>query len=169
MATMKRRLSVLAGGWLVAALALQGIAVADETKSTEAAKPEAAPATDQKPSATLELESDQVRLIMGGTAGKGTLHYQGKDYPFTFKTASAGLGLKVTTSVSATGEVFSLSKVEDFAGQYSAVSQAALAGSSEKTATYKSDKGVVVKLRATVKGAGISFGAGVATIKMVEK
>ena len=56
------------------------------------------------PSATLELESEQMRLIYGGTAGKGTLHFQGKDYAFTFKTASAGLGAKaVTSAVISTG------------------------------------------------------------------
>ena len=166
---MKRRLSVLAGGWLVAALALQGIAVADETRSTEAAKPEAAPATDQKPSATLELESDQVRLIMGGTAGKGTLHFGGTDYPFTFKTASASVGAKVVTKVKAVGEIYNLTKVEDFAGEYTSTSKSAMAGSAEVQSTYKNDKGVVVNVHGTTQGAGLSFGGSMATITLVRK
>src|SRR4249919_6571 len=32
------------------------------------------------PVATIELESEQMRLIQGGTAGKGVLHYNGQDY-----------------------------------------------------------------------------------------
>jgi len=137
--------------------------------ATAAASTEADSETGEKPSAVLELASEQMRLIMGGTAGKGTLHFNGADYPFTFKSASAGLGMKMVKEVSAVGEVFGLTKIEDFEGQYTALSQAAMAGTKEVHATYKNDKGVVVKLHGTVKGAGLSMGAGIATIKLVKE
>ena len=99
-----------------------------------------------KPTATLDLASEEMRLIMGGTAGKGTLHFGGKDYKFTFKSASAGIGAKAVKEVSATGDVYGLKKIEDFAGKYTSISRSAMAGSSEIEAEYKNDKDVVVKL-----------------------
>ena len=165
---MKSLRPFLTSGLMCAMLA---IAFAQPAMAVGEEKPAAAPAAEPegKPSATLDLASDEVRLIMGGTAGKGVLHFKGKDYPFTFKTASAGLGMKVVTSVSAVGDVYNLAKVEDFADEYTVIGQVTLAGEAEKHATYKSTKGVVVKIRAAVKGAGVTFGGGVATIKLGEK
>jgi len=120
------------------------------------------------PSGTLELASEQMRLIMGGTKGKGVLHYNGEDHEFTFKSASASVGAKMVTSVSATGEVYGLTKLDDFAGEYATVSKSAMAGKADVTASYKNSKGVVVHLRGTVKGAGLSMGGGVATIVLVK-
>jgi hypothetical protein len=120
------------------------------------------------PSATIELESEQMRLIYGGTAGKGTLHFQGKDYAFTFKTASAGLGAKAVTSVKAKGTVTGLQRIEDFEGKYNAVTKGVIAGSAQTKATYSNGAGVTINLVGTVKGAGLSLGAGVATIKLVK-
>ena len=121
------------------------------------------------PVATLELASEQMRLIQGGTAGKGTLHYNGKDYAFTFKTSSAGLGAKAVTSVKATGSVFGLQRIEDFEGKYTSIIKGVIAGSSQARAKYKNDKGVVIDIVGTVKGAGLSLGGGLATIKLVKE
>ena len=121
-----------------------------------------------EPSANLELASEQVRLIMGGTAGKGILHFNGKDYPFTFKSASAGLGAKLVTKVSATGNVYALNQIEDFAGKYTSISKSAMVGSSTGTATYKNSKGVTIVLEGKTKGVGLSFGGGIATVELVE-
>jgi hypothetical protein len=120
------------------------------------------------PVATVELASEQMRLIYGGTSGKGTIHFQGKDYQFTFKTASAGLGAKAVTSVSAKGTVTGLKKIEDFEGKYNALSKGVIAGKAQTQATYSNGNGVTIKLVGTVKGAGLSMGAGVATIKLVK-
>jgi outer membrane immunogenic protein len=121
------------------------------------------------PSATLELESEQMRLIYGGTAGRGVLHFEGKDYPFTFKSASAGLGAKAVTSVKAVGTVTGLKRIEDFEGKYNAVSKGVIAGASQVRARYSNGKGVAIELAGTVKGAGLSLGAGTATIKLVKE
>ena len=145
--------------------AVQPVVAADEPKP-EAGSQDAASAA---PSATLELASEEMRLIMGGTKGKGVLHYNGADYPFTFKTSSAGVGYKMVTAVSATGEVHGLKQIEDFAGQYTAESTTAQVGSSEHAVTYKSDKGVTLNLKGTKKGAGLSFGMGIATIELVKQ
>ena len=143
---------------LVAALLVQP-ALADKKTAAGAAAP----------SATLELESEQMRLIYGGTAGKGTLHFQGKDYLFTFKTASAGLGAKAVTSVKAVGTVTGLQRIEDFEGKYNAVTKGVIAGNAQTKATYSNGKGVTINLVGNVKGAGLSMGAGMATIKLVKE
>jgi len=122
----------------------------------------------QMPTATLELASEQMRLIYGGTAGKGTLHFEGKDYQFTFKTASAGLGAKAVTSVTAVGKVYGLKRVEDFEGKYNAVSKGVIAGKAQTKASYSNGNGIRIELVGTVKGAGLSMGAGIATIKLVK-
>jgi hypothetical protein len=106
---------------------------------------------------------------MGGTAGKGVLHFNGKDYPFTFKSASAGLGAKAVKKMSATGNVYSLNKIEDFPGKYSSIVQSTMAGSSTVTANYKNDKGVSINLRGTVEGLGLSLGGGIATVELVKE
>ena len=121
------------------------------------------------PVATLELASEQMRLIQGGTAGKGTLHYKGKDYIFTFKTSSAGLGAKAVTSVKATGKVYGLQRIEDFEGKYTSIIKGVIAGSSQARAKYKNDKDVTIELVGTVKGAGLSLGGGMATVKLVKE
>ena len=161
---MMRLRAMVAGGLLGAlfamALVLPAFAAEKEQQVEEPAGP---------PSATLELASEQMRLIMGGTKGTGTLHFNGADHEFTFKTASAGLGAKAVTSVSASGEVYGLKSLADFAGKYTALTRTMLAGSTEANATYKSDKDVVIKLHGTVKGVGLGMGGGMATIELVEK
>jgi hypothetical protein len=131
----------------------------------EAAPPEA----KGTPSATLDVASEQMRLIMGGTAGKGVLHFEGKDYPFSFKTASLGVGAKMVTKMTAVGKVYGLTKIEDFAGSYTALSQSTMAGSAETTASYKNDKGVTIDLRGKTEGVGLSMGGGMATVKLLKK
>ena len=156
----------LANGMLCAAIAaafVQPAIAAEHKKQSEATN-----LKDAKPSATLEVASEQMRLIMGGTKGKGVLHFNGQDYPFTFKSASGGLGAKAVKQMSATGNVYFLTKIEDFAGQYAAVASSAMAGTKAVTATYKNDKGVTINLQGTVQGVGLSLGGGVATVELIK-
>jgi hypothetical protein len=124
---------------------------------------------DAKPNATLEVASEQMRLIMGGTKGKGVLHFNGQDYPFTFKSASGGVGGKAVKEMSATGNVYFLTQIEDFAGRYAAATRTAIAGTTKTSATYKNDKGVTIALEGTVKGVGLGLGAGVATVELIKQ
>lgn len=160
---------LLASGVLCLTMAsVQPVFAADDTKQSAAGQEQAGAEPSAVPSATLEVASEEMRLIMGGTAGRGVLHFKGTDYPFTYKSASAGVGAKMVKEMSATGEVYSLTQIEDFEGQYAATSSSAMAGEGDMSATYTNDKGVVVKLKGSVKGAGLSLGAGVATIKLIK-
>ena len=117
----------------------------------------AAPAGAQRemplptPDATVTVELKVVALAAGQTANisSGTLTYQGKQYPVTAK----GIGLHANqigaSHLVATGEVYNLKNLADFAGTYFLIS-----GGMEETGSSKirSDKNVTVVLRGWSKG-----------------
>ncbi|GAB3371879.1 hypothetical protein GCM10027431_21440 [Lysobacter rhizosphaerae] len=161
---MQQRTLAVAVLCAVMATAFAQPAVTEGGKQQETAVDAATEAAE--PSATLEVESEKTRMLMGGTSGKGVLHFQGTDYPFTYKSASAGVGAKLVNKVTASGKVYSLSRVEDFAGKYTSLTKTAMAGSSEVTASYKNDKGVTMVLQGKAEGVGLSYGGGMVTVTL---
>ena len=119
-----------------------------------------------KPSGTIDVDAEQVRLIIGGSSGKGVLHFKGKNYPFTFKGGSVG-GVGVT-KVQATGEVYFLNRVEDFAGTYSAATAGAALGKGGGRSSFQNDKGVYLSLRSKTEGVALNLGLAVATVELVK-
>ena len=109
------------------------------------------------PDATIDFEAEQFRLILGGSGGKGVLHFKGKDYPFTMKGASVG-GVGVT-KVEGTGVVHRLTKVEDFAGHYVGLGIGAAAASAGKgSSSFQNNKGVVVSVKSKAEGLALNMG-----------
>jgi hypothetical protein len=110
----------------------------------------------EQPDATLDLSGYAVGLGVGVNWATGTLHYQGKAIPVTVKGLSlATLGV---TNVSATADVYHLSKLSDFAGNYTAVSAGAtLADGGEVTAMENSHR-VVIRMRAENRGVELKLG-----------
>ena len=98
-----------------------------------------------KPTATLEFDAEQVRLIIGGSSGKGVLTFQGKQYPFTVKGGSVG-GIGVTKS-HGTGDVYFLTKIEDFPGTYTAATIGAVAVKGVGGSSYENNKGVYIAVK----------------------
>jgi len=119
---------------------------------------------DAKPTATVEVEAEQLRLFIGGGTGKGVLRFQGKSYPFTIKAGT--LGGVGATKVHAVGDVYFLQKVEDFAGRYSAGTSGIAVGKGVSASSYQNDKGVYVSLRAKTEGVGLSLGISTAVIEL---
>jgi hypothetical protein len=111
-----------------------------------------------KPSGTIEVSAEQLRLLLGGASGKGTLHYQGKQYPFTIKAATVG-GVGYT-KVIATGDVYFLSKLEDFAGTYSAATIGAALGAGVGGSQYENNKGVFISVKSKTEGVALNLGLG---------
>jgi hypothetical protein len=116
------------------------------------------PLADAVPSGTVEIEGKMVRLIVGGGSGKGVLHYQDKDYPFTAKALTAG-GVGYT-EVKATGNVYFLNTIEDFPGTYEAMALGGAIGKGKGGSRFKNSKGVFMVLEQETKGlaAGLSVG-----------
>jgi len=155
-------LAVLLGAFLPA-VAQEAPAGTQQCKSTD--DPERIKVIKKgPPSATLNFEATQLRLLLGGGGGKGVLHYQSKDYPFTGKGASAG-GIGYA-EVEGTGEVFFLNKLEDFAGTYGAATAGAALVEGVSTASYQNQKCVVMILSSKSKGAGLFMGVAAISIEL---
>jgi len=106
---------------------------------------------DESPDATVEFSSGSIGAVAGAHWGAGTLHYRGRDYPFEFTGVSAGdLGAKGTWG---TGDVYHLSKLEDFPGYYNAASLGLTVVGGATAAALSNGKGVVVH----VKGGSIGM------------
>ena len=119
-----------------------------------------------KPSATFEVTAEQLRLLIGGATGKGTLYYQGKSYPFTIKAVTAG-GVGAT-KVTAKGDVYFMERLEDFEGAYSAVTLGATLGAGAGGSQYENNKGVFLSVSSKSEGVGLMLGIGAVQVALVK-
>jgi len=112
--------------------------------------PVAASAASGEPDATISLSGGTVAVGVGYTWAKGTLNYQGKSIPVTLKGLSVpavGAG-----KIDASGDVYNLAKLEDFDGNYTAVSAGVAVAGGGGASAMKNQNGVVVKLHSTTQG-----------------
>ena len=107
------------------------------------------------PDATIDISANKGAIGVGYVEGKGTLHFQGQNYPVSLQGLTVGeVGWEALT---ATGEIYNLTRVDDLNGNYIAVSAgAALGGGAEGTAM-QNQNGVVVKLHGTTEGADVNL------------
>jgi hypothetical protein len=114
-------------------------------------------AAEPAPSGSVKITSKAVALGVGVSWGDGTLTYQGKNYTFSVDGLSvADLGI---SSVSSSGEVFNLSKLSDFSGNYAAGEAGiAIAGGPSDT-IMKNQNGVVIRLHGTQQGGRLTLAA----------
>lgn len=104
----------------------------------------------EKPDATVRLSTGSVAAGIGYSWGSGTLHYKGKNYPFSIDGISVGdVGV---TKAEATGKVYNLHKLEDFAGNYTAASAGATLGGGGSASTMQNQSGVKMTLLSTTRG-----------------
>jgi len=109
-----------------------------------------AASADEAPDGTIELSGASVAAGVGYTWGKGTLRYEGRSIPVTFKGLSvAAVG---GDSIRASGNVFHLTKLEDFEGNYTAASAGATVAGGGSLSAMENQKGVVIKLRSANQG-----------------
>ena len=165
--TIRKSMRALTAAGLIGAgifaLPFTAIAQAPETKGRYSAEDIA----KAKPVATFELESEQLRLIVGGGTAKGVLTFQGKRYPFTAKGGSVG-GVGYTKS-HAQGDVYFLKNLQDFAGTYSAVTIGATAGTAGGGGSqYENDKGVYVRVKSKSEGLALNLGLGVIKVEFAQ-
>jgi hypothetical protein len=107
-------------------------------------------ASDVKPSGTVSIESKTVALGVGIQWGNGVLKFNDKEYPFKVNGLSViDIGI---SSVSATGVVYDLKKMEDFAGIFSAAEASIVLGGGVGAATMKNQNGVYMQLKSTKAG-----------------
>jgi len=107
-------------------------------------------AQDAKPDATVILKGGSVAVGVGYTWGHGELTYQETSRQFSISGVSVvDVG---ATDFTATGKVYKLTQLSDFAGNYVAAG-AGIAVAGGGTALYlKNEHGVVIKLLSTDVG-----------------
>ena len=107
-------------------------------------------AADAKPDGAVSLKGGSVAAGIGYTWGSGELNYGEGSHEFAIHGVSiVDVGV---TNYTATGAVYNLKKLSDFAGNYTAVG-AGLTIAGGGTAVYlKNENGVVIKLVATDVG-----------------
>jgi hypothetical protein len=111
-----------------------------------------------KPSGTVRIQQIQVAFIGSGALGGGTLNFRGKSYPIT--VGGLGVGGVGASRLTASGNVYGLSRREDFAGAYVAVRSGwALADHGKGTMWLRNGNGVTMKLNAKRQGLQTALGA----------
>jgi hypothetical protein len=109
---MTRRLHAAA-----AALWLAGLLAGGPSLVDRAAAQDGGGRRDPNPDASVEIEQVRVGVLaVGGSVGGGRLHYRGEEH--AFRVRGLEFGTVGVATLSARGEVFGLSRLEDFPGRY---------------------------------------------------
>jgi hypothetical protein len=121
-------------------------------------------AAEKAPSGTVTLTSKSVAVGIGVTWGDGTLTFGGKPQAFSVEGLSVvDLGI---SEVKTTGEVFDLKNLADFNGTYASAEIGAAVVKGENDVVMKNEKGVILRLHGTQKGARLTLGPGGVKIKL---
>ena len=133
------------------ALLLSGTAIAADKPLTKAG--------------TITISETQVGFLIGGSGGGGVLHYKGHAYKFKLGGLSAGnIGVSKTQ---ATGTVYNMTDLSQFAGSYAKAEASATFGEGKGALQLQNDKGVVIKLE--TKSGGLQLAAGGGGVKITLK
>jgi hypothetical protein len=121
---------------------------------------------DDEPSGTVTLTARSLAAGVGVSTGTGTLVFKGERHAFRFRGMVLG-GLEAAAGA-AEGSVYGLVRASDFAGRYAGVQAGAALGAGAGGVLARNDKGVVVRLRATVRGVQVRLGAGGIDVELEE-
>ena len=112
---------------------------------------------DKPLSGTLTVGQLQVAFIGCANVGGGKLSYNGESHDF--KIGCLGIGGFGVSRIDATGEVYGLNKLQDFAGTYGQARYGAVIGDASTGELWlENTKGVVIHLDAKRKGLALSMG-----------
>ena len=112
---------------------------------------------DKAPDANIRLSEGSVAAGIGWNWGRGELSFQGQTYHFKVEGLSvAEVGI---TKAEATGNVYNLKSIDDFAGVYAAAAAEGTAGKGVGVSSLRNDKGVVINIKSETKGANIKVAA----------
>jgi hypothetical protein len=97
------------------------------------------------PSGTIQLTLYKAGFIVGGSGGKGTLKFKGKQYPLSIGGVSLGATIGASKA-DLTGEVYNLKSPGDIEGAYTAGQASIAVVGGGKVAELKNSKGVLLKV-----------------------
>ncbi len=135
----------------VACSLLGAAAYADDAKAPS-------PAGDEsKPDGTVTLKGGSVAAGIGYTWGRGELKYQAGSHEFSIKGVSVvDVG---ATNFTAAGNVYHLTKLADFTGNYVAAGAGVTIAGGGTAVYLRNEHGVVIKLIATEVGLKFNLSA----------
>jgi len=114
--------------------------------------------------ATFELSAGSVAAGIGYTWGSGTLHFKGQNYPFSVSGLSlANVG---ASQIEATGKVYHLAKVEDFAGSFTGLGAGAAIGIGGGGTIMQNKAGVMMQVLTKQQGLQFTLASGGVDIKL---
>ena len=115
-------------------------------------------------SGTVQISSSAVAAGIGVTWGDGTLKYRDQSYAFSVNGLSvADLGI---SSITASGEVSNLNKIEDFSGNYAAGEAGVALAGGPSDVVMKNENGVVIRLHGTQQGVRLTLAAQGVSLKL---
>jgi len=124
----------------------------------------ASPAMAQSPrslgptTGSVRIEQVQAGFIASGEAGSGTLRFRGRSYPIT--VGGLGIGSIGASRTVASGTVYGLQNVSDFAGAYVQLKEGWAVGNQGRGNVYlRNEKGVTLRLATRRQGLQLSLGA----------
>jgi len=121
--------------------------------------------TNKTPSGTVTIDETQFGFIIGGSIGGGVLRFQGKTHKFKIGGISVGANFGVA-KVAASGEVYDLSNISNFAGTYVKLDGGATLGGGVGGTVLRNQHGVVMKLNSTQEGLQFNLSANGVEIKL---
>lgn len=119
----------------------------------------------KKPVAQVSVDETQFGFIVGGSMGGGVLTYKGDKYPFKMGGISLGANIGVS-KFSATGQVYDMTDVSQFAGTYVRLTGSVALGGGMGDMTLKNENGVIMSLKGTTQGLQLNAGASGVTVTM---
>lgn len=149
---------------IVCALAVSAVGPSSAAPASKAAPPPSAPPpnTGEKKSdlvktATITVEQYQVAFIGSGNLGGGKLDFNGKTYSFTI--GGLGIGGFGVSKIKASGIVYNLKNLKDFAGAYVQGRYGfAAADKSAGKLWLQNDKNIVIEIKGDREGLALSLG-----------
>lgn len=152
----------------VLAVAALLLALSVGASGESAAQSAAAPTLDgQPPSGTVELHEIQVAYIGNLGGGSGDLTYEGQTY--SFDVAGLGVGGVGISSVDAEGEVYKLTDLADFSGDYASGQYGVVVGEASAGDMWlKNEHDVVLHLKAKREGLMLAVAADAIKIRLKE-
>jgi len=111
---------------------------------------------EEKADATLALHTKSVAVGIGWSWGSGTLDYKGKSH--RFKVDGLNVNAVGAKQSEATGYVYNLKRLDDFAGTYTAVEASGAIGGGKGIVTMKNQNDVRVTLHSTDQGISAQAG-----------
>ena len=119
----------------------------------------------QEPSGTVIIDEYQLAYIFNGNVGGGKLYFQGNVYDF--KIGGVGIGGIGASHITATGEVYNLTDLSQFPGAYVQGSMGISVTDKGKGHLWlQNNNGVVLSLKTSQEGLGLTAGADGILIKM---